>query len=69
MYTKYPIDYWRKRIQSMPLDEEMKSSLIKYIKEKQPYGVSYLEIYDWVKTNIGLQKWLGVTPGLFEWFE
>lgn len=69
MDTKYPIEYWEQKIPLMPLDEERKTLLIKYIKEKQPYGVSYLEIYDWIKGNKQIHQWwksISTTTGLFD---
>ena len=69
MYTKYPIEYWEQKIPLMPIKEERKALLIKYIKEKQPCGVSYLEIYDWIKRNKQIDQWwksISPTTGLFD---
>lgn len=57
MDTKYPIEYWEQKIPLLPLDEEQKTLLIEYIKEKQPYGVSYLEICDRFGNKQILQWW------------
>lgn len=68
MDTKYPIEYWEQKIPLMPIDEEWKTLLIKYIKEKQPYGVSCLEICDWIKRKKQIHQWWKSisTTGLFE---
>lgn len=68
MDTKYSIEFWEQKIQSMPLDEERKNLLIKYIRGKQPYGVSYREFFDWLNTNKQLHQWWKgfTTTGLFD---
>lgn len=70
MDTKYPIEFWEQEIPLMPLDEEQKTLLIEYIKEKQPYGVSCFEIYDyWIRRNKQIHQWwksISTTTGLLD---
>lgn len=46
-----PVDYWEEKIQSMPLSAEIRSKLVREIRNEYPSGISESEIMNIMKRN------------------